>query len=296
MYRSLNPNGIGILARQSELLEIALTHRFLGLEIDLQEVLRRAQTSGAASACRYLVSAKVNIGSFDLPIDYLADDATFEAEMAKIPAIVEVAQALSAHRCVVKVLPYSSDLPFHENFALHTKRLTTVAAALKESGVRLGLSLAIGQPTPEDAYQFITGADQLLLLVNSIGESNVGIVLDTWNWLVAGGNLRELEGLSQDKIISVLLVDGPAATPVSEWTADQRLVPGMGGQIDFVALLNQLEQLGYDGPVALAPDHAQFKGLKREEIVARVASVIDDLFASAGVAGSPSNRMAMGAR
>ena len=45
MYKNLSPSAIGVFGRQSELLEIALTHRFKGLEIDINEVLRRAQTS-----------------------------------------------------------------------------------------------------------------------------------------------------------------------------------------------------------------------------------------------------------
>ncbi len=296
MYRSLNPSGIGILARQSELLEIALTHRFLGLEVDIQEVLRRAQTSGPAAACRYLVSAKVKIGSFDLPVDLQADDAKFEADLAKLTLVLEVAKELSADRCLVPILPYSEQLPFHENFARHASRLQKLAEILQPAGLKLGLHLLVNQPVPEGAYEFITTTDQLLTLVKSIPADNVGIVLDTWNWVVAGGSFTDLDGLAKEQILGVLLVDGPAAKPAAEWTAEERLVPGVGGQIDFVSLLSQLEQMGYDGPVALAPDHAQLKGPKREEIVARVASVIDELFAAAGVAGNHGKRVALGAR
>ena len=45
MYKNLSPSAIGIFGRQSELVEIALTHRFKGLEIDITEVTKRAQTT-----------------------------------------------------------------------------------------------------------------------------------------------------------------------------------------------------------------------------------------------------------
>ena len=41
MYKNLSPSAIGVFARQSELVEIALTHRFKGFEIEIVEVLRR---------------------------------------------------------------------------------------------------------------------------------------------------------------------------------------------------------------------------------------------------------------
>jgi len=53
MYKNLSPSAIGVFARQSELVEIALTHRFQGFEIEIGEVLRRAQSTNVAQACRY---------------------------------------------------------------------------------------------------------------------------------------------------------------------------------------------------------------------------------------------------
>src|SRR4029453_18089929 len=65
MYKNLSPSAIGVFARQSELVEIALTHRFKGFEIEIGEVLRRAESTNVAQACRYLCSAQVRIGGFE---------------------------------------------------------------------------------------------------------------------------------------------------------------------------------------------------------------------------------------
>jgi hypothetical protein len=47
--------------------------------------------------------------------------------------------------------------------------------------------------------------------------------------------------------------------------------------IDSGALISVLEDLGYDGPVALAPNPEMFKGQKREATVSRASSVLDSL-------------------
>jgi sugar phosphate isomerase/epimerase len=57
-------------------------------------------------------------------------------------------------------------------------------------------------------------------------------------------------------------------------------MPGEGGTIDAAAVVSALEDLGYDGPVALAPNPEMFKGQKREAIVSRASSVLDSLLNS----------------
>jgi sugar phosphate isomerase/epimerase len=53
-------------------------------------------------------------------------------------------------------------------------------------------------------------------------------------------------------------------------------MPGEG-VIDQVAVLSLLEELGFDGPVALAPYPGLFKGQTRESIVSRASAVLDAL-------------------
>ena len=50
MYRNLNPAALGVTGRQSELIELALTYGFKGLDLDIRSVVKRARTSGADQA------------------------------------------------------------------------------------------------------------------------------------------------------------------------------------------------------------------------------------------------------
>jgi sugar phosphate isomerase/epimerase len=276
MYKNLSPSAIGILARQSELLEIVLTHRFKGLEIDIQELMRRAQVSSVAQACRYLCSAQVRIGGFELPMRWTADDKAFQEDLQQLALALEICQQLKADRCYTTIRPTSDQLPFHENFQFHVQRLQKVADALAPGGVKLALNfLAAPADRNDGGFQFIHQVDPLLLLVNAIQRENVGLLLDAWQWWVGGGDADKVRSLRGDQVLSVRLADIPAGTDLATITEEQRLMPGDGGLIDSAALLAALEDIGFDGPVAVAPFTGLFKGQKREATVRGASTALD---------------------
>jgi sugar phosphate isomerase/epimerase len=278
MYKCLSPSAIGIFARQSELLEIALTYRFKGIEIDIGEVLRRAQSTSVAQACRYLCSAQVRIGGFELPVRWTGDDKDFQADLSQLGLLLEVCKALGADRCYTTIRPTCDQRPFHENFKFHVDRLGKLADALAPGNVKLALCFSATQSDRKDGgFEFIHQVDPLLLLLNSVGRDNVGILLDTWHWWVGGGDVEKLRALRGEQFLSVRLADFPAGADLATITDDQRLMPGEGAGIGSAAVLSVLEDLGYDGPVALAPNPAPFKGQKREATVKLASETLDSL-------------------
>jgi len=278
MYKNLSPSCIGVFGRQSELLEIALTHRFKGLDIDINEILRRAQGSSAAQACRYLCSAQVKIGGFDLPIRWAGEDKEFKADLAQAGLLLEVCTALGADRCYTSIRPTCEQRPFHENFQFHVERLQKLADALAPANVKIGLSFSADQADRNNGgFEFIHQADHSLLLLNSIQKDNVGLVFDAWHWWVGGGDAEKLRALKGDQVVSVRLADIPAGSDPANCTIEQRVMPGDGGTIDSTAVLAVLDDLGYDGPVAVAPNPALFKGQTRESIVSKASAALDAL-------------------
>ena len=57
MYRNLDAVALGISGRQSELIELALTYGFSGLDVDIASFLKRARNNGVEQACRFMNSA-----------------------------------------------------------------------------------------------------------------------------------------------------------------------------------------------------------------------------------------------
>ncbi|MEX2172718.1 MAG: sugar phosphate isomerase/epimerase [Pirellulaceae bacterium] len=284
MYKNLSPDAIGIFGRQGEMLEIALTHRFKGLEIDLNEVVKRSKATSVAQACKYLASAKVKIGG-EVPIRWAGDEAEFKADLGQLGTFLEVANALSADRCFTTIRPTCDQRPFHENFQFHIDRLRTVADVLAPAGLKLGLSfLAAPADRADGGFEFIHQADPMLQLIHNIQKENVGLMLDSWSWIVGGGDVEKLRALRGDQLVNVRLSDIPAEVELAAIEPQQRILPGSEtGTIDSVAILGLLDELGYDGPVAVAQHASHTKGQKREGIVATASALLDTLLAGAGI-------------
>lgn len=281
MYKNLSPSAIGIFGRQTELVEIALTHRFKGFEIDITELTRRAQTTNVAQACRYLCSAPVLIAGFELPIRWAGETQEFEADLAQLPLLLEVATAINADRCFTSIRPTCEQRPFHENFKFHLERLQKLADLLAAANVKLGLSLMAAPADRADGgFEFIHQVDPLLALLSSVQRDNVGIVFDAWSWVVGGGDVEKLRTLRGDQITSVRLADIPAGVDLATITHESRVLPGgEGGQIDSAAIVSVLTDLDYDGPVAVSAGPGQFKGQTRESTVTKASAALDALLA-----------------
>lgn len=287
MQKILNPSVLGISGRQSELIELAMTYGFRGLDIDVQELQRRAQSSGFEQARQFLQSAKLIVSSFLVPCAYAADEATQKTQLEQLEKMLEVGASLNAKACFTHIEPASDELPFHENFEFHRTKLGQMAELAAKYKMTLGVGcLAAASHRADRAYQFIYQPDQLLMLVKMISASNIGVILDTWNWHVGSGNLDIVRQLRVQDIVGVRLADIPTTVDLASVTEDQRVIPGEGGGIDNVAVLNYLADIKYEGPVTIEVSPAALRGSSREATVQRIAKVFDAQFQAAGLSKS----------
>ena len=188
MYKVLNSKGLGVAGRQNELIELALTHGFKGVEIDMNDLVGRHDALGKEFACQFLQSANMDIGAFDLPINFGGTDAEFVASCEKLETIMDLAATLNAKRCRVRIEPNNETTSFQENFERHRERIEDIGAKFEEHGIRLGLYLQASSAVEADGnYKFIQTAEEILTLVKGIGHANVGLSLDTWERVVGGG-------------------------------------------------------------------------------------------------------------
>lgn len=285
MFRNLSPKALGITGRQSEIIELALTYGFRGLELDIYDFAKRVGHRGLDHASRFIRSSQLKIGSFELPMRWRADEATFAADLEKLPEILGYAVAIGAKCCHTHVLPGSNELPYHENFELHRKRLATVCEALDKQGVRLGIGLLVAPAHRQDLqFQFIREAESLVTLLKSIGSENIGLMLDTWNWHFAGGTLDALRALGEKGIVSVYLADAAAEATADTLSEDQRMLPYPDGPANNLATVSLLNDLGYKGPITLAPNPRCVTGKTRDAIVQHCGNILEDMWRAIGLA------------
>lgn len=280
MYRSLNVETLGVTGRQSELIELVLSYRFKGLDIDIEAFARQVEKRGLEYAARCIDSARkssagLSMGAWKLPIRWQGPDDAFKEDLQKLPTLANTAKYIEATRCVTTVRPGDEERPLKENFDFHTARFTEIAELLAPHGIRLGIGFQAAEKAAEGLeHKFIDTAESLVTLIQMINSDQVGLHLDTWNWHFGGGTMELLDKLGGDKVVAVRAADAPADTSASSVELNQRLLPDPAGVVPNADILNKLHELGFDGPVTPYPHVSQYKGITRDKIVQKAADAL----------------------
>lgn len=284
MFKNLSAAALGVSGRQSEIIELALSNGFRGIDLDLTEIAAQAASQGLPLARRLLDSAKLKYGSAPLPVR-LADDAAYQADLQALPQVAELASALGCLRLRATLEPASDQLPFHENFELHRRRLAEVAGVLAQHG----LQLAVGfDPTPArragQHYEFIYSLDNLLMLLSLVASKNVGVAADLWRLNASDAGWEGLKKIKREQLLCVDVADAKDAAPESG-----PLLPGDGGSVDVAAALTYLTEIGYDGPITPQRDPQAYPAQGREAICRDAGQKLDAAWKAAGL--SPAGKL-----
>lgn len=276
MFKNLNPSALGITGHQSEIIELALTFGFKGIDLNIVEFAMRAKSKGMEYAKRLIESAGIRVGTFTLPMDWDSEDDTFQAELQKLPEYVSCAAELGCTRAITLLSPAADLRPYHENFEFHRTRLQQVCAALQSSDVRLAVGFQGAEYLRQDrAFQFIHDLDALSLMVNMVASPSMGLLIDIWDVYAAGGSLESVQKIPVEQVVAVRVADMPADVALAELNDDSRLLPGgENGQIDVAGFLALLREGGYDGPVTLRPSKSEFDSRRRDMIVKQASNVL----------------------
>ena len=287
MYKNLNTAALGITGRQSELIELALTYGFRGLDLDMADIIKRARTRGLDSARRYVTSAGVRVGEFPLSIDWQAEEVTYRSGLVELKEIAEIAAALGATNCTATIRPYSGEVPYHENFEMHRRRFAEIGDVLAAHNIRLGLAFQAAAAHREGrGIPFLHQGETLLTLIKTIGSRHVGLTLDTWDWYAGGAGMDQLREFPPQQIMAVRFADFAAPSDLRQLTDQDRMLPGDGGSVDGGAILRWLAENDYAGPVTLYPHPSRFRGMTRDAIMQQASARFDALYRAAGISRS----------
>lgn len=287
MFKNLNPLALGVSGHQSEIIELALTYGFAGMDLNVSEFAARVRLKGLPYAKRLIQSAKIRIGTFALPVDWEADDATFQAELKKLPEFANYAMELDCTRCTAMLAPAGDARPYHENFEFHRRRFQEICEVLKPAGINLAVGFQAAESLRQNrAFQFIHDLDALTLLLNMVAAPNLGLLLDIWDVVACGGSLDSVRKLPLQQIVAVQVADMPANVAVAELDEKtSRLLPGgENGRIDVAGFLAMLRELGYDGPVTAKPSRGAFQSRRRDVVIKQTSEALDKVMRPAASA------------
>jgi sugar phosphate isomerase/epimerase len=283
MFRNLSTFGLPLSGRPSELIELALSFGFDGMDVDILDLQKQAESYGVEHARRLTVSARLKSGSFQLPVRLDAADADFEADMAALPAILELATASEAPRAVATIAPGSDEHSFKDFFELYRTRLHTIGDQLAPHGIMLGLNIvAEAAARAEMANAFIHTFEGLLGLV-AVAHPQIGAVADTWALHVTGEPLEMIAKVPAGRLVEVRLSDAPRSVEETALTATERLMPGETGVISAATVLAAAQATGFEGPVTPWADRSTLAGRGREKIVRLAGERMEQAWKDAGL-------------
>lgn len=284
MFKNLNPAAIGVSGHQSEIIELALTYGFAGVDLNIVEFAARVRLKGMAYAKRLIESAKIRVGTFALPFDWDTDDDSFQKELKKLPEYADSARELGCTRCTAVLAPAGDSRPYHENFEFHRRRFQDICGILQPAGVRLAVGFQACEYLRRNrAFQFIHDLDALMLLLNMVTAPNLGLLLDIWEVVACGSSLDAVRKLPVNQIVAVQVAEMPADVPLGELDDKSRLLPGVeNGRIDVAGFLAVMREMGYDGPVTLKPSRGAFQSRRREVIMKQASESLDKVMHAGG--------------
>ena len=285
MFKNLNPSALGISGHQSEIIELALTYGFAGVDLNITEFATQVRLKGMAYARRLIDSAKIRVGTVPLPLEGAADEDAFQSELKKLPEYAQCAAELGCTRATAILAPAGDSRPYHENFEFHRRRFHDICEVLATAGVRLAVGFQAAEYHRRNrAFQFIHDLDALTLLLNMVAAPNLGLLLDIWDVVACGATIEGIRKMPVAQIVAVQVADMPAVMPLPDLDEKSRLLPGgENGRIDVAAFLTALREMGYDGPVTAKPSRGAFQTRRRELIVKQTSEALDKLWLAAGL-------------
>jgi sugar phosphate isomerase/epimerase len=284
MYKNLNATVLGVSGRQSELIELAMTYGFRGLDIDIVDLVKRTQRSEFEKAARYLLSAKMLVSGFETPIDLDSDEASFEKTLAQLPATIEIAGKVNARAGFLRLPAATDRLPFPEYFEVLKKRVERIAEIFAANKVMLGLYFSAAIENRENRqFKFIQDVEGFLAFFNACKNPSIGLVIDTFNWVVGGGTFEQLAAIPGNRIAVLRLADAETLPTIEEASLKMRQLAGTTGVIDNVRVVSVLSKAGFEGPITAFGHASNFSGMTRDSIVAKSQDSLDNVLAGAGL-------------
>ncbi len=238
MFLALNSVLLSGRVHWPEFARLAAKVGFPGTDV----MLGPAMQAGADATNDLLAQLRLKPAALDFPVEFRKDDKAFKDSLAELPKAAQFAAAIHCPRMITWIMP-SSQTPKAELRALYKQRFTESARILAQSDVRLGLEflgpLHLRKQFP---YEFIWRMPEMLEFAKECGP-NVGLLLDSWHWHLAGATTQDIINAGRDRIVHVHFNDAPKLPP-DQIRDSHRLLPGEG-VINLVGFLRALQTIGY---------------------------------------------------
>ena len=278
MYKCFSSGLLGFGGRSlKDDIPLAVKFGYEGINYDIKS---ESAAYSPAEFNELLGKNKLKNAGFGLPVEFRKDQKTFEDGLKQLRSYCEFAKKTGTVRCNTWLMPSSDILDYKSNFALHKERLTPIAKTLEEFGIRFGLEF-VGPPKSRQgkAYEFIHDLEGLNELLDAIGTSNLGYLLDVYHWDLAGQVYEDFKKIpGKEWVVIAHINDAPAGLSREEQEDLHRELPGATGVLRIDEFFKGLQNLNYDGPVGVEPFSAPLKAMSFEEAAKTAKACMDKVW------------------
>lgn len=282
LRKHLSCGSIGVKASQRQAIDYAAQYGFDSVDADVRYLASLGETE-LAELLADMKAKNVAWALGGVPVDFRNDDSVFKESIRAFPAQAKAWQRAGVKRATTWISSASDDRTYLVNFRLHTVRLREIARILNDHQLRLGLEY-VGPKTSWSSrkYPFIHTMAEMKELIAEIGQSNTGIVLDSWHWWNAGESDADILTLKGSDVVSVDLNDAPANVPRDQQVDNRRELPAATGVIDSAAFLKALVKIGFDGPVRAEPFNEALRAMPPDKVLEATMASLKKAFAAIG--------------
>ncbi|WP_099361202.1 sugar phosphate isomerase/epimerase family protein [Fredinandcohnia onubensis] len=247
MLKGLSTAGIGKVSGLKEHIHLASINGFHAVETTIHELREFVETQGLRQAQEYLKEKNVIIGALQLPVEWRMDDARFKEGLKELVETAELASKFDCKTFFTYFMP-STDREIAPYLLELSKRIQLMGRLIREYDMNLALEY-VGPHHLRHKWKnvFIYDAKTTLQWLDLVGESNVGIVLDSFHWYTSQESIEDILAIETSRIKYVHLNDA-RPIPVEDVLDNDRVFPGEGA-IDLEGFLKALDEINYTGLV-----------------------------------------------
>ena len=273
---------VGIQASQEELIGLAAKHGFTSVE-PVAWQLKALSPEKLTELKGKLTEAKLVWGAASLPVEFRQAEEKFQEDIKNLPAIAKALKDAGVTRMGTWIMPCHDSLTYRANFRQHAIRLKETAKILEQHGLRLGLEY-VGTKSlwTSKRFPFVHTMKETKELIAVVGQNNVGLVLDSWHWTMAGESVADIKALKNKEVVVCDLNDAPAGIEQDKQNDTVRTLPAETGVIDVKAFLQALVEIGFDGPIRAEPFSKSLNDLDNDPAAAATAKAMKKAFAMVG--------------
>ncbi|WP_211747712.1 sugar phosphate isomerase/epimerase [Paenibacillus sp. Marseille-Q4541] len=244
MKRGLSKAGLGEV---EDILFItkAAEYGFEAVDLDAKGLIDHVGLSEAQSI---LEQHQISVGAIGLNVEWRKSDEEFQKGLLELASYASAARSLGCKVCCTYILPSTDDKPA-AFMARAVKRLRICAEVLGTYGITLALEFVGPHHLRSTwSYPFIWTMNETLEMIDAMGVTNAGLLIDSYHCHTTGLSGAELGQLNSSQIAYVHINDA-YDKPVDQLLDNDRLYTGEG-VIDLSDFVQSLQAAGYNGVVS----------------------------------------------